>query len=125
MACHKTLLQRCRTMSCGRGEVCPRVWCSRPERDTGSTPHASRSTQIAWRCSWVSNSRMRSGNCASTTVEFLHRFRDLFEAWNMYISDERPIGVAADTLAVHARLTGSGLDRKLTACARWRRRPED
>ncbi len=52
---------------------------------------------------------------ATTTVEFLHRFRDLFEEWNMYMTDDRPTGVPGDQLALHARLSGSDLDRKLTA----------
>ena len=52
---------------------------------------------------------------ATTTVEFLHRFRDLFEEWNMYMTDERPTGVPGDQLALHVRLSGGDLDRKLTA----------
>ena len=52
---------------------------------------------------------------ATTTVEFVHRFRDHFEAWNMYMTDKRPSGVPADGLALHACLSGNDLDRKLTA----------
>ena len=33
----------------------------------------------------------------------------------MYMSDERPTGVPADRLDIHAQLTGPELDRKLTA----------
>ena len=33
----------------------------------------------------------------------------------MYMTDERPVGVPADELAVHVHLDGAGLDRKLTA----------
>ena len=33
----------------------------------------------------------------------------------MYMTDERPAGVPADDLAVHVRLDGAALDRKLTA----------
>lgn len=33
----------------------------------------------------------------------------------MYMTDERPTGVAAAEAAIHLRLTGSALDRKLTA----------
>ena len=40
---------------------------------------------------------------------------DEYERWNMYMTDERPTGVAADRLGVHVRLDGSQLDRKLTA----------
>lgn len=53
--------------------------------------------------------------CATTSVEFLTEFRDLFEEWNMYMSDQRPLGIPADQLDIHLCLTGSDLDRKLTA----------
>jgi hypothetical protein len=48
-------------------------------------------------------------------VEFLDRYRDEFEEWNMYMTDERPTGVPAAQLSVHVRLEGVELDRKLTA----------
>ena len=52
---------------------------------------------------------------ATTTVEHLDLFGGLYEEWNMYMSDERPVGVPADQLAVHVHLDGWRLDRKLTA----------
>jgi LmbE family N-acetylglucosaminyl deacetylase len=52
---------------------------------------------------------------ATSSVDFLARHRDQFEEWDMYMTDERPIGVPADLLAVQVVLTGDGLDRKLTA----------
>ncbi|MHD0282738.1 PIG-L deacetylase family protein [Rhodococcus aetherivorans] len=52
---------------------------------------------------------------ATPTVEHLDRFRDLYEEWGMYMSDERPTGVREERLAVHVRLHGLALDRKLTA----------
>jgi LmbE family N-acetylglucosaminyl deacetylase len=52
---------------------------------------------------------------ATTTVEHLDRFRDIYEQWNMYMTDERPAGVLTDELALHLRLDGPPLDRKLTA----------
>ena len=54
---------------------------------------------------------------ATPTVEHLARFRDLYEEWGVYMTGERPIGVPADELAVHVRLDGWQLDRKLTALA--------
>jgi LmbE family N-acetylglucosaminyl deacetylase len=54
---------------------------------------------------------------ATTTVEHLSRFRELYEEWDMYMTDERPSGVPVDQLALHARLNGWQLDRKLTALA--------
>ncbi|MGF1597413.1 MAG: PIG-L deacetylase family protein [Acidimicrobiales bacterium] len=52
---------------------------------------------------------------ATTSVEFIARHRDAFEEWNMYMTDERPTGVAADQISVHVRLSGMELDRKLAA----------
>lgn len=52
---------------------------------------------------------------ATTTKEFLARHRDELERWNMYMSDERPLGVAAADAALHLELSGDALDRKLTA----------
>jgi LmbE family N-acetylglucosaminyl deacetylase len=52
---------------------------------------------------------------ATSSIEFIERFRDLFEEWNMYMSDERPTGVPAARLDIHLRLAGCTLDRKLTA----------
>lgn len=52
---------------------------------------------------------------ATSTVDHLTRFRDVYEEWGMYMSDERPTGVAADQLALHVHLDGRELDRKLTA----------
>ena len=52
---------------------------------------------------------------ATTTREHLERFREEVEQWNMYMSDERPLGVPAASLALHVQLDGPLLDRKLTA----------
>jgi LmbE family N-acetylglucosaminyl deacetylase len=52
---------------------------------------------------------------AAPSTEHLAEFGELYEKWDMYMSDERPVGVPADQLAVHARLSGWELDRKLSA----------
>jgi LmbE family N-acetylglucosaminyl deacetylase len=54
---------------------------------------------------------------ATSTDEHLVRFGDFYEQWNSYMTDERPFGVPPDELAVHLRLDGWRLDRKLTALA--------
>ncbi len=69
---------------------------------------------------WVTRAwRDRGGRSrllyATPTVEHLDRFRDLYEEWGMYMSDERPTGIPEEQLAVHVRLQGPELDRKLTA----------
>ena len=52
---------------------------------------------------------------ATTSQEFLDRHGDALERWNMYMTEARPVGVAAADAAVHLRLAGCDLDRKLTA----------
>ena len=52
---------------------------------------------------------------AAVTDDFLDEFGEQFEEWEMYMSDDRPTGIPVDRLAVHTRLTGVDLDRKLTA----------
>jgi LmbE family N-acetylglucosaminyl deacetylase len=52
---------------------------------------------------------------ATTSVEFLDRYRSDFEEWDMYMTDERPTGVPAEQLSVHVLLKGADLDRKLAA----------
>jgi LmbE family N-acetylglucosaminyl deacetylase len=69
---------------------------------------------------WVTGAWLRRGGrsqllYAIPTVEHLDRFRELYEDWNMYMSDERPSGVPAERLSVHLQLDGLRLDRKLTA----------
>lgn len=69
---------------------------------------------------WVTQA-WREGGCrghllyATASVEHLERFRDLYEAWDMYMSDERPTGVPTARLTLQVHLDGPGLDRKLTA----------
>jgi LmbE family N-acetylglucosaminyl deacetylase len=52
---------------------------------------------------------------AAPSMEHLAEFGELYEQWDMYMSDERPAGVPSDDLAVHVRLAGWQLDRKITA----------
>ena len=69
---------------------------------------------------WVTEAwQQRGRQCrllyATPTVEHLTRFADLYERWGIYMTDRRPTGVPTDELAVHVRLDGAALDRKLTA----------
>ncbi|MAT07466.1 MAG: PIG-L family deacetylase [Acidimicrobiaceae bacterium] len=52
---------------------------------------------------------------AAVTDVFLDEFAAQFEEWNMYMTEERPTGVPIDELAVHTRLEGEYLDRKVAA----------
>lgn len=53
--------------------------------------------------------------CATVTAEHLERFGPLYERWRFYMSEQRPRGAREDELAVHVRLAGTALERKLTA----------
>ena len=69
---------------------------------------------------WVSTAWDRRGRrerllYAAASADHLARFADLYERWGVYMTDERPHGVPDEELAVHLRLHGPALDRKLTA----------
>jgi LmbE family N-acetylglucosaminyl deacetylase len=71
---------------------------------------------------WVTEAwRRRAGAgrllYATSTVEHTTRFGDVLEQWDIYMTDQRPSGVATSELAVHVLLDGPELDRKLTALA--------
>jgi len=69
---------------------------------------------------WVTDAWCRTG-CRARLLhavpEAAHHadFAEDYERWGIYMSDERPVPVAADDLAVHLRLEGALLDRKLAA----------
>jgi LmbE family N-acetylglucosaminyl deacetylase len=52
---------------------------------------------------------------STASVENIEAFRDLREQWNVYMTADRPTGVPPEQLAVHVRLDGLQLDRKLAA----------
>lgn len=69
---------------------------------------------------WVTEAWERRGRgprllYAAGTVGHVARFREHFEEWGVYMTDERPTGVPLDDLDLHLRLDGAPLDRKLTA----------
>jgi LmbE family N-acetylglucosaminyl deacetylase len=69
---------------------------------------------------WVTeawDARGRRGRLlyAAPTTERLARFGPLYEEWGIYMTDERPVGVPSDDLALHVVLDGPLLDRKLAA----------
>lgn len=70
---------------------------------------------------WVTAAWQRRGGTerllyATSTREHLVRFRDLYEEWGVYMSDHaRPLGFPAERLALHLRLDGEELERKLRA----------
>jgi LmbE family N-acetylglucosaminyl deacetylase len=82
----------------------------------GTTYHPDHIAVHRWvTAAWDRRGRPGRLLYATSTVDHLARFRDVYEEWDMYMSDERPTGVAADQLALHVHLAGRVLDRKLTA----------
>ena len=71
---------------------------------------------------WVTEAWHRAGAAArllhaTATVDHYERFGQLYEAWDMYMSHERPVGHDVDDLDLHLVLDGANLDRKLAALA--------
>ena len=69
---------------------------------------------------WVTEAWQQRGRrgrllYATSTVQRLTRFADLYEQWQLYMTDQRPSGVRPEELAIHLVLDGPRLDRKLTA----------
>ena len=82
----------------------------------GSTYHPDHIAVHRWvTAAWEERGRTGRLLYAATTVEHLARFADLYEEWDVYMTDERPTGVLDEDLVVHLRLDGVDLDRKLTA----------
>jgi LmbE family N-acetylglucosaminyl deacetylase len=82
----------------------------------GMTYHPDHIAVHRWvTTAWQRRARRARLLYATTTVEHLDRFREMYEEWDIYMSDQRPAGVPADQLVVHVQLDGWQLDRKLTA----------
>jgi LmbE family N-acetylglucosaminyl deacetylase len=69
---------------------------------------------------WVTTAWRRSGRGArllhsAADAEHFAEFAADYEAWGVYMTDERPQPVPRHEQAVHLRLTGCALDRKLAA----------
>lgn len=86
-----------------------------PDGITGHPDHVTVSR-------WVTEAWERRGRpggllYATVTVEHLERFGAMYEAWGMYMTDDRPAGARLDDLAVHLVASGAALDRKVAALA--------
>jgi LmbE family N-acetylglucosaminyl deacetylase len=69
---------------------------------------------------WVREAWERTGGrarllCATVEAERHRRLRDLLEVWGIYMSEERPVPVPAEDLALHLPLSEPVLERKLAA----------
>jgi LmbE family N-acetylglucosaminyl deacetylase len=69
---------------------------------------------------WVGLAWRRAGRPgrvlhATRTNEHLSAWGPRYEAWGVFMTDERPTGVPKDLLALDVRLTGAALDQKIAA----------
>ncbi len=84
----------------------------------GTTFHPDHITVHRWvTAAWERLQRPGRLLYSATTAEHLARFADLYEEWGVYMTDERPVGVRPDELALQVVLHGEALDRKLAALA--------
>jgi LmbE family N-acetylglucosaminyl deacetylase len=82
----------------------------------GATGHPDHVAVYRWVTeAWHRRGRSQRLLYAVSTVEHLERFGPTYEAWGVYMSDDRPSGVDVDRLTVHVLLRERQLDRKLTA----------
>jgi LmbE family N-acetylglucosaminyl deacetylase len=82
----------------------------------GMTFHPDHIAVHCWTTvAWEEQGRRARLLYAASPVEHLRRFRRLYEELGIYMTDQRPVGVPVDRLALHTRHTGRDLDRKLTA----------
>jgi len=54
---------------------------------------------------------------SAVSVEHLATWGERYEQWQVYLTDERPVGVPASDLSLHIVLDGMALDRKIAALA--------
>lgn len=84
----------------------------------GTTFHPDHQTVSRWVGSaW--NEAGRPGRLlhSAMSVEHLDVFGPRYEEWQIYVTDERPVGVPTAELSLHTVLKGAALDRKITALA--------
>jgi LmbE family N-acetylglucosaminyl deacetylase len=82
----------------------------------GMTFHPDHQTISAW----VTEAWRRCGSSArllhaAMSVSHLEAWSERYEAWGVYMTDERPVGVPDDRLAIRHRLSRATLDQKVTA----------
>jgi LmbE family N-acetylglucosaminyl deacetylase len=82
----------------------------------GTTYHSDHVAVHHWVTrAWNERGRRSRLLYAAPTIERLERFGALYESWNVYMTDDRPVGVPPGELAAHVRLDGVELDRKIAA----------
>jgi LmbE family N-acetylglucosaminyl deacetylase len=84
----------------------------------GVTFHPDHQTVSRWvSAAWEKAGRPGRLLHAAVTGEHLAAWGQLYEEWQVYLTDERPVGVAVEDLSLHVALDGPALDRKIAALA--------
>lgn len=84
----------------------------------GQTFHPDHIAVHRWvTAAWERRGRSERLLYSATTLDHIDRFGAIFEQWNVYMTDQRPVGVRCEDLALELRLGGHLLDRKLAALA--------
>ena len=82
----------------------------------GQTFHPDHIAVHRWvTAAWERRGRRERLLYSATTTDHIDRFGDLYERWNVYMSDQRPVGVPREDLALELRLGDVLLGRKLAA----------
>ena len=82
----------------------------------GGTFHPDHQTVSAWSGrAWEAAGSPGRLLHAAPADDHLAEWAELYERWNVYMTDERPSGVPAGDLAIDLRLDGELLDRKVAA----------
>jgi LmbE family N-acetylglucosaminyl deacetylase len=87
----------------------------------GVTFHPDHQTVSKWaRAAWDATGRTARLLYSTVTDEHLRIWLDRYEAWSVFMTDERPAGTPAHALALEVLLDGPALDRKIAAlCAMY------
>ncbi len=82
----------------------------------GITYHPDHRTIAKWTTTaWVLAGRPGRLLHAATSRSKLDRWADAYEAWGVYMTDERPVGVDDEELAILHHLSGDALEQKMAA----------
>jgi LmbE family N-acetylglucosaminyl deacetylase len=82
----------------------------------GVTFHSDHQTVSGWvAAAWERAGRPGRLLHAAMSDSHVRDWGKTYEDWNVYITDERPVGVPVDDLAVHLQLEGVALDQKVAA----------
>lgn len=84
----------------------------------GGTFHPDHQTVSAWTtAAWRAAGRPGRLLYAAVTESHMAEWGEHYEAWGIYMADDRPVGVPDDELVYELRLDGELLDRKIAALA--------